>query len=90
MSWPEAVLSSVGAGGVFVAVVVLIWQVFKSYQARVAARVTIAQDEAFRRLAEEATAAQRKTAAELAGLTEGVAELRGRVAALEKLLSEVG
>jgi hypothetical protein len=69
--------------------VVLIWQVFRTRQATIESRARIAQEEAYRRLAEEATSVQNRTAAELAQLTEGMADLRVRVATIERMLREV-
>ena len=69
--------------------VVLIWQVFRTRQATIESRAKIAQEEAYRRLAEEAMSVQHRTAAELTQLTEGIADLRVRVATIERVLREV-
>lgn len=68
---------------------VLIWQIFRTRQATIESRARIAQEEAYRRLAEEATSVQNRTAADLAHLTEGMADLRVRVANIERMLREV-
>jgi hypothetical protein len=68
---------------------VLIWQIFRTRQATIESRARIAQEEAYRRLAEEATSVQNRTAAELSQLTEGMADLRVRVATIERVLREV-
>ena len=75
---------------VLIIVGLAVWQAFRTWQTKMTTRLAIAQDEAYRRLAEEATAAQRQTATKLGELSDGLTDLRGRVAALEKLLSEVG
>jgi Flp pilus assembly protein TadB len=68
---------------------VLIWQIFRTRQATIESRARIAQEEAYRRLAEEMTSVQKRTASELDQLTEGVADLRVRVASIERMLREV-
>jgi heme/copper-type cytochrome/quinol oxidase subunit 2 len=68
---------------------VLIWQIFRTRQATIESRARIAQEEVYRRLAEEGTSAQNRTAAELTQLTEGMADLRVRVATIERMLREV-
>ena len=70
-------------------VMVLIWQGFRTQQATIESRAQIAHEEAYRRLAEEATSVQNRTAAELGQLTEGMADLRVRVATIERMLREV-
>lgn len=69
--------------------VVIIWQVFRTRQATIESRAQIAQEEAYRRLAEESTSVQKRTASELDQLTEGMADLRVRVASIERMLREV-
>ena len=61
----------------------VVWQAFKVWQTRITAGVVVAQDGTYRKLAEEATAAQQAIAGELA-------EVRARVVAIEHLLREVG
>ena len=68
---------------------VVLWQVFRTRRATLESRAMIAQEEAYRRLAEEATSTQKRTAAELNQLTEGMADLRVRVATIERMLREV-
>jgi hypothetical protein len=67
-------------------VIALIWQGFSTWRARVDGR----REAEYRRIATEATEVQRATMAKLTELTEGMTELRGRMAALEKLFREVG
>jgi vacuolar-type H+-ATPase subunit E/Vma4 len=83
MDWPRALIASIGTIAVFAVASVAIWQGFKTWQAKVKARVSLAQDEAYRKLAAEASAAQQAVAAELAAVRE-------RLAAIEQLLREVG
>ncbi|HEY8447272.1 MAG TPA: hypothetical protein VIL01_09205 [Thermomicrobiales bacterium] len=83
MEWPEAMIATAGTLAVFAVAIVAVWQGFKTWQAKVAARVEVAQDEAYRKLAEETLAAQRALKSELA-------DLRERVVTIEKMLREVG
>ena len=66
-------------------IVVVLWQGFATYRAR----ATIAREEAYRKLAEQATSAIQKTAEDQQKIAEGVDELRARVAAIEKMLRDV-
>jgi hypothetical protein len=79
----------------FVALVALIlalviWQLFKSSQTWMLTQARVAEANAYRTIAEEATAAQARSAEELEALRSGVDDLRGRVATIERLLAEVG
>lgn len=62
--------------------VVLAWQGFRTYQIKITSKAEIARDEAYRKLAEEAVAVQRK-------ISEDLADLRARVASIEKMLREI-
>jgi len=53
-------------------------------------RSAVEREEAYQKLAEEATAAQKRTAFELGQIAEDVGELRTRVTELERMLREVG
>lgn len=68
-----------------VVIVVVIWQSFVTKRAR----MSVEREEAYRKLAEQATAVQQKTAMVEEKITEGVEELRTRVATIEKLLRDV-
>lgn len=61
-----------------VILVVVIWQLFATRRAHAA----LTRDEAYKKLAEQATEAQRKSA-------EDLADLRERVIRIEKMLKEV-
>jgi hypothetical protein len=74
---------------VLVLVGVLIWQVFKTYQTKLAVDAHAGQEAAYRALAEQSTRAQEHAAEQLALLHENVAELKTRVASIERLLKEV-
>lgn len=71
-------------------VALLIWQLFRTKQVRTAAEVSIAQEAAYKKLAEQVADAQTRTAGELAVIRESVTDLRTRVATIERMLAEVG
>lgn len=62
--------------------VVVISQALKTARAKTMSMAEIARDEAYRKLAEEAVSVQRK-------ISEDLADLRVRVASMEKMLREV-
>jgi predicted negative regulator of RcsB-dependent stress response len=68
----------------------LIWQLFRTRQTKMMSEARVAEANAYRTLAEEATAAQNRTAAELEQIRETVGDLRTRVASIERMLAEVG
>ena len=74
---------------VLVLVGVLIWQVFKTYQTRLAVDAHAAQEVAYCTLAEQATRAQEQAAEHLALVQENVAEMNTRIASIERLLKDV-
>ncbi|KAF1084802.1 hypothetical protein SPSYN_01972 [Sporotomaculum syntrophicum] len=86
----EEVIFGIGGMGFVLAIlamitivaVVVISQVLKTSRAKTVSMAEIARDEAYRKLAEEGVALQRKIAADLA-------ELRSRVESMENMLREV-
>ncbi len=60
-------------------ILILVWQGFATYRAR----ASVAREDTYRKLAEEAAAAQKETAAALA-------DIRPRIAAIEKLIRDFG
>lgn len=71
-------------------VTVLVLVIARQYGRVVSARTALGRDQAYRELAATAAAAQQQYAAELAGLAAEVRELKQSVAAVERLLREVG
>ena len=61
----------------------------RSLSAVMQARARLASDEAYRQLAEKASASQTATASALASIDATLAELNSRVAGVEKVLKEV-
>lgn len=85
-----SVLLVVGTSWLIIIIIgLIIWQVFKTNRAKSENAAVIAQEQAYRKLAEEATSVQNRTAAELHQLTEGMADLRVRVTTIERMLREV-
>lgn len=89
MSWPEATVAVAGTALVIVIVSVLIWQIFRTGQVAISSDATSKRDASFAQAIADATASQNTTAHRLAELSEEIKDLRGRVAAMEKLLQEV-
>jgi uncharacterized protein YaiL (DUF2058 family) len=54
------------------------------------AKARLANDDAYRQLAEKAAASQVETASALSQIQEALAEVRPRLAAIEKILKDVG
>ncbi len=74
---------------VTVVFVVIISQVFKNRRAKIATAAEIAQNEAYRNLAEEAITVQRKTAEDQQKITRDISEMKERINSIEKMLREV-
>jgi hypothetical protein len=53
------------------------------------ARVRLAQDEAYREIAQKAAAAQAETAAALSSFGAALAEIQSRIAVVQKILKDV-
>jgi type VI protein secretion system component VasK len=78
-SWSEAAIAIAGIALVGSVIVIAVWQLLATWRARMAG----SRESAYRKLAEEATEAQRRIADELS-------ELRARTQELERMLKEVG
>jgi uncharacterized membrane protein len=86
MGWAEAVFVHGSFAAIMAAVIVLVWQGFVTWRAR----MSVAREEAYRKLAEQATEAQSRTADCLEKALTELTELRQRTAELERILKEVG
>jgi HAMP domain-containing protein len=84
-SWPDAAITIAGIALSAVFVFVVVSQVFATWRARVSA----AREDAYRKLAEQATEAERRTADGLERTASELGELRARTAELERMLKEV-
>jgi hypothetical protein len=85
MSNPEGWVAVAGALGFSAVIAVLIWSVMGVAKARVA----VSRELEYKKLAQQATEAQQSTADRLQTLVSDMAELRTKVASMEKLLREV-
>ena len=83
--WAEASIAIAGIAFVTVVASVLIWQIFATGRTGLSAK----RESAYRKLAEEATEAQNRTAAGLEATAAELAGLRQTTAELERMLKEV-
>jgi hypothetical protein len=84
-SWPDAMIATAGAIGVFGLIAVIVWQVLATGRASIASK----REDAYRKLAEEAAEAQGRMAARLTELVSELQELRLRTTELERMLKDV-
>ena len=84
--WSDTAVAIVAAAFIFMAIMVAIWQIF----ATVRARMSVAREQAYRKLAEDATQAQERTANALEKTVAELAELRRQTNELDRVLKEVG
>jgi polyhydroxyalkanoate synthesis regulator phasin len=89
MNWQDATVAVFGILLVISLGSVLIWQIFKTGQVAISSEAEKKKAAEINQAIADSTAAQQVTAARLAELSEGVQELRTRVAAIEQLLREV-
>jgi hypothetical protein len=85
-AWPEALIAFSGITMITVIASVAIWQGFLSWRARMSA----AQEEAYRQLAEENLSAQARLATQQQHLADGMKDLQSRIVDIERILKEVG
>ncbi|MEV0714590.1 hypothetical protein [Asanoa sp. NPDC050611] len=86
MTWQEALMGASALLFTGAIVVVVIVQVAATWRAR----MSVSREDAYRRLVEQATAAQEETARQLAATTAELRSVQERTAALERVLKEVG
>jgi transposase len=84
-AWSDAIVAVAGIGLVTVIAVVVIWQIFGTWRARMA----VAREAEYRKLAEDATQAHRDTGAALAEVSSQLDRLAAHTAELERLLKQV-
>jgi hypothetical protein len=84
--WPEAMIAVGGIAMVTIIVAIAIWQVLLSWRTR----MSIAREEAYRKLAEESVAAQRQAGEGLRDTATKLTQLEQRTSELERMLKEVG
>lgn len=84
-SWPEA---AVAMAGVFLVLAVAV-ALIVSIASTVRARMSVQREIAYRKLAEDSTAAQHRTADQLERAVAELGELRNRTGELERLIKAV-
>ena len=84
--WPEALIAIGGITMITVIVGVAIWQVLASWRAR----MSVAREEAYRKLADESVALHRQLVDQQSSIARDLAGLSDRVGGIERLLKEVG
>ena len=85
-SWPDAAIAIAGILLVIAVAVVAIIQIFATARARASAQ----REAAYRKLAEEATDAQRRMADGLEHATTDLTDIRQRTAEIERMIKQVG
>ena len=84
--WPEAMIAIGGITMITVITAVAIWQVLASWRAR----MSVAREEAYRKLADESTETQKRMVDQQETMVTDIASLRTKVNEIERLLKEVG
>lgn len=85
VTWPEVSIPIVGMLFIGSIVVVMIWQTFATWRAR----MSVMREEAYQRLADEAIQAQRRTAEELTKAVAELTELRKRTSEMERQVAHL-
>lgn len=88
--WGSVILVVGGMILIGLLLALIIWQVFRTAQSRLVVAETVARDEAYRTLAEQTATAQGTMASQQQRIADDVADLRERMTAIERMLSEVG
>jgi hypothetical protein len=88
--WGSVIFVSVLAILIFSFLTIAAYQGMKTQQSKTLARETVARDEAYRRLSEQANATGQRIADEQQRIAESLADIRAKVNAIEKMLREVG
>jgi len=89
MNWQDATVAVFGILLVISLGLVLIWQIFKTGQVAISSEATKKKEAQYEQAVADAAAAHQVTANRLAELSEGVQELRTRIASIERLLRKV-
>lgn len=85
MTWQEVAMGITAIAFTLVIVVVVIIQLAATWRAR----MSVVREEAYRRLAEEATQAQQKTSQQMERVLAELTELRERTSQMQRVLKEV-
>ena len=85
IDWPQAMIAVGGIAMVTIIVVVVVWQVFLSWRAK----MSIAREEAYRQLAEAGGESQRSILEHQHRLSDDLASVNQRLANIERILQQV-
>lgn len=83
--WPDAVIAAAGIAMVTAIAVVVVWQFFASWRARVSA----AREEAYRDLSARFADTQEQLVADQGRVAADLSEVKARVENIERILREV-
>lgn len=87
--WPDAMFIAVAIASGCAVAAVIVWQVFLTARKAIEKNENTEQQEELKQITQRAVASSEAAATELAQLSQGMADLRVRVAAIEKMLREV-
>jgi len=90
MGWQEAVISAVAIAFLFGGVVVVLVGGMRGAQTKIQAEASTEHTMMVRKLAEESTVAQRNMASEITEMRLAMVEVRDRLTAIERMMTEVG
>ena len=85
LDWPQAMIAVGGIAMVTIIVVVVVWQVFLSWRAK----MSIAREEAYRQLAEAGGESQRSILEQQHRISDDLASVSQRLANIERILQQV-
>lgn len=88
--WGSVIMAVGGMVLIGLLLALIIWQVFRTAQSKIVVAETVARDEEYRKLAEQTATAQDKLASQQQRIADDMADLRERITAIERMLSEVG
>lgn len=75
---------------IVIIIAIVAWQIFKTKQTQISSQHQIAQEENYRKLAEQTAGLQEQISADLLGIRTELSDMRQRVSELERMLKEVG
>lgn len=85
VDWPQAMIAVGGIAMITIVVVVVIWQFFLSWRAK----MSIAREEAYRQLAEAGDESQRAIREQQDSIRGDLASVNQRLANIERILQQV-
>jgi hypothetical protein len=89
MTEEDAFVAAISIIAVFSLLMLLGWQVFKTWQVSIANRVNLARDQAYQELADKAVYTQQKLLEQSERLVADVTDVKSRILGIEQKLAEV-